>query len=57
MKVIFYGSVKPSWPVYLEKPLKNYSNGSAMQFITLTPKQFAKEAKKMEKWLKKNDNI
>ena len=39
--------------VYLEKPLKNYSNGSARQFQKLTPKRFERESKKLQKILEK----
>ena len=39
--------------VYLQKPLKNYSNGSASQFEKLTPKRFERESKKLQKILEK----
>ena len=53
MRYIFYGSMKVKYPVYLEKQAKNYSNGSASQFVKLTPKQFEKESKRYAKILEK----
>ena len=46
MRVIMYGNTEPIYPLYLQKPLANYSNGTASQFRTLTTKQFEKESKK-----------
>ena len=42
--------VKYAW---LEKQAKNYSNGSASEFVHLTPKQFEKESKRYAKILEK----
>ena len=59
MRVIMFANTEPKYPVYplyLQKPLANYSNGSASQFRTLTTKQFEKESKKLEKKLQKRKN-
>ena len=53
MRYIFYGSMKVKSNFYLEKQPKNYSNGSAMQPVKLTPKQFERESKKLQKILEK----
>tara|TARA_B100000424_G_scaffold246873_1_gene218867 strand:- start:83 stop:259 length:177 start_codon:yes stop_codon:yes gene_type:complete len=53
MRYIFYGSMEVKSNVNLEKPLKNYSNGSASQFEKLTPKRFERESKKLQKILEK----
>ena len=53
MRYIFYGSMEVKSNVYLQKPLKNYSNGSASQFVKLTPKRFERESKKLQKILEK----
>ena len=55
MKVIMYGN-EVQWPVYIEKQAKNYSNGSASQFRTLTSKRFERESKKLQKILEKRKN-
>ena len=51
MKYIFYGSMEVKSNVLLQKPLKNYSNGSASQFEKLTTKRFERESKKLQKIL------
>ena len=53
MKYIFYGSMEVKSNVLLQKPLKNYSNGSASQFEKLTPNRFERESKKLQKILEK----
>jgi len=55
MKYIFYGDMEVKY-AYLEKQAKNYSNGSASQFRTLTIKQFEKESKRLQKELEKRKN-
>ena len=52
MRYIFYGNMKVKY-AYLEKQAKNYSNGSASQFVKLTPKQFERESKRYAKILEK----
>ena len=55
MKYIFYGDMEVKYS-YLEKQAKNYSNGSASQFKSLTTKQFKRESKRLQKELEKRKN-
>ena len=52
MRYIFYGNMEVKC-AYLKKQAKNYSNGSARQFVKLTPKQFEKESQRYAKILEK----
>ena len=56
MRIIMYGNEEPKYPVYLQKQLANYSNGSGRQIKWLTDKQFDKASKKFQNELQKRKN-
>ncbi len=53
MNYIFPGNLKVKLNNRLKKQKPNYSNGSAMQVETLTPKKFERASKKLQKILEK----